>query len=358
MRDLALAWIIQQITSAPASSHKLWCTDENSLDHLPSADQHNELTVITNRWDIYLEAKAQKFNVEFSDFDLSKIADHSLDRIFYRVSKEKPIVHHLLNEAWRCLKVDGQLVLAGHKNEGVKTYIEKAAGLLGAPKKIQKSGNVYSAELQKHATYNPSLQLTASDYTLVRPLEASAQLLAPIFYTKPGLFGWNKIDQGSAFLIAQLPQILTAHSAPIASALDLGCGYGYLSLMAAQLPALTAITQWTMTDNNAAAIQIAQHNSQVNHINADVIAADAADSIKLKADLILCNPPFHQGFNQSGELTDKFIAATHRLLSDTGIAVFVINQFIPLERKAGALFKGVSTIADNGSFKVICLSHH
>ena len=124
MQDQALEWIIQQINCAPATSQNLWCTDENSLNSFPPADHSSQLAVITNRWDIYVEAKAQKFTVEFNDFDLSSIADDSLDHIFYRISKEKPLVHHLLNEAWRCLKKDGKLFVVGYKNEGIKTYIE------------------------------------------------------------------------------------------------------------------------------------------------------------------------------------------------------------------------------------------
>ena len=43
------------------------------------------------------------------------------------------------------------------------------------------------------------------------------------FYTKPGVYGWNKIDQGSKILIENISNDLSGVGA------DFGCGYGYIS---------------------------------------------------------------------------------------------------------------------------------
>ena len=123
--------------------------------------------------------------------------------------------------------------------------------------------------------------------------------------------------------------------------------------MTADLP----LEQRTLTDNNAAALHVARHNCELNNINADVIAADAGDQIQQTFDLILCNPPFHQGFSVDGDLTDKFILSTKRLLARHGTALFVVNQFIPLERKARQHFRQVNILANNGSFKLVTLGH-
>lgn len=173
--------------------------------------------------------------------------------------------------------------------------------------------------------------------------------------SKPGLFGWNKIDQGSQYLVDQLTSLLTARTGKPLNALDLGCGYGYLTLAATQLDACKTIAHWTMTDNNAAAVATAAHNINLNKIHAKVIAADCGDALNDTFDLILCNPPFHQGFSLEGDLTNRFLATAKRLLAPQGIAVFVVNQFIPLERKASGLFRNITTCASNGSFKVITL---
>lgn len=353
MNDLPLNWITQELANTRADSNArfLWCTDENALNTLPTALHQEQLLVITNRWDVADQAKTRGFNTEFNDFDCSVIADNSIDKIFYRVSKEKPLVHHLLNQAWRCLKPGGQLLLAGYKNEGTKTYIEKIAKLMGCGKNSEKNGPVYSAVLSKNTQYNSAQLLDDSDYRQPRPiaLDSGLQLLS-----KPGLFGWNKVDAGSALLIEQFKQ-LPPPAKPFNSCMDLGCGYGYLTIAAANLDNCKGIHQWLLTDNNAAALHLAHQNLLNNQLTGEVIAADAGRSIRAKVDLLLCNPPFHQGFGIDGDLTDKFLLSAKHLLTPQGIALFVVNQFIPLERKAAPLFSQIKPIIDNGSFKVIQL---
>ncbi|WP_331352463.1 class I SAM-dependent methyltransferase [Cellvibrio sp. UBA7671] len=353
MNDLALNWITQELTSIHADKNAriLWCTDENALNTLPAVLHHEQLLVLTNRWDVAEQAKARGFTTEFNDFDCSEITDNSLDKIFYRVSKEKPVVHHVLNQAWRCLKPGGQLLLAGYKNEGTKTYIEKIAKLLGSGKNIVKHGPVYSAELSKYNEYDAAELLDDSDYRQPRPIAPDSGLR---LFSKPGLFGWNKQDAGSALLIEQLKHLLPLPN-PFNSGADLGCGYGYLTIAAASLDICKDINHWILTDNNAAALELARQNLQHNQLNGEVIAADAGKGIRTKADLLLCNPPFHQGFGIDGDLTDKFLLSAKRLLAAQGIALFVVNQFIPLERKAAPLFSQIKVIIDNGSFKVIQL---
>lgn len=365
MSDVPLAWITQQLHSHVNSeqTQSLWCTDENALSGLPPCSLKGNLILITNRWDLAKEAEQKKFDAHFSDFDLSEVADNSLDYFFYRISKEKAVVHHLINEAWRCLKSNGILFIAGHKNEGIKTYAEKAAALFGSPKNSMKEGTAYFSRIEKSNAYNALQTLDDNHYAHLRTLSIDGYA----FESKPGLFGWNKIDQGSRYLIDHLTDILNSqpqHALDLGSALnlsnalDLGCGYGYLTLATAQLEVSKGITHWTLTDNNAAALQAAQHNLERQGIqHAKVIPADCGDSLAGHFDLILCNPPFHQGFGVEGDLTDRFLASTKRLLAPQGVAVFVVNQFIPLERKAHGLFHKVTTCAHNGSFKVISLAH-
>lgn len=354
MTDLAVAALTHHLLSLTKNQpgQFLWCTDENALNNLPLAFHHAGLLLMTNRWDVAEEAKARGFTTEFSDFDCSEIESASLDGFFYRVSKEKPLVHHLLNEAWRCLKPGAPLVLSGYKNDGTKTYIEKIAKLMGSEKHIQKDGACYSSVIYKQNVFSPEQLLDDSDYRMVRPI---AELSGYEVFSKPGLFGWAKIDAGSALLVEQIASALGDRQPQ--NCVDLGCGYGYLTLAAAQLDCCKSIKHWLLTDNNAAALSVAQRNIAAANLSGEVVPADAGRHIVHKADLLLCNPPFHQGFSTDGDLTDKFLESARQLLAADGVALFVVNQFIPLERKATGLFKHISTLVDNGSFKVIRLDH-
>jgi 16S rRNA (guanine1207-N2)-methyltransferase len=55
-------------------------------------------------------------------------------------------------------------------------------------------------------------------------------------------------------------------------------------------------------------------------------------------------------------LTDRFIGAAHRLLRPGGRALFVVNEFIPVERKASLLFKDVRLLSKSEGFKVVSLT--
>lgn len=361
MSDPAFQWLLQALQQNQ-QRQALWFLDENADDSWSSLRPDSAILLSSNRWDLAEQAGALGWQASFSDLDFSQIADNSLERVYYRVSKEKPLVHQLCNQAWRCLKPGGELFIAGLKNEGTKTYIDKLAKLWASDKNMQKQGLAYVARLSKQQPYQPELALDASDYASLRtisPPDAIADFLQPLkIYSKPGQFGWNKADQGSWLLVQHLGEFIATLPRPVNSCLDIGCGYGFLSLAASQLSQTRSISRWLLTDNNAAALIAAERNlSQIAapEKSIRVFPDNCAASLEEKVDLIICNPPFHQGFNVESELTDRFLQASKRLLNPGGRALFVVNQFIPLERKAKGLFHQVKTLLDNGSFKLVAL---
>ncbi|MEH6826070.1 MAG: methyltransferase [Motiliproteus sp.] len=344
--DLIEQSLQQQLSQHPAALAALWVVDEN-LPALSQIAPQAGIALLTNRCDLLQRGESLGWTVRFSDFDFSPWADASLDRVYYRVSKEKAVVHHVINQAWRVLKPGGQLRLLGAKQEGTKTYYDKARKLFGQGELDKLGKGDFAAVLTRSDADNVDLNLRLDDrdYPLLRPI-------AEDFISKPGLFGWDKLDQGSAFLAEHFSALWPRLSTPQPRVLDLGCGYGYLSAKAHQLGAASI----TATDNNAAALLACQQNFDRLGISGSVVSDDCGASQTERFDLVLCNPPFHQGFALEGELTERFVAAAARLTAFEGMALFVVNQFIPLERKAQGLFAEVDSFADNGSFKLIRLA--
>lgn len=346
MKDAAFELLKPELDKAPESS--LWIADENLLNQLSRVN--GNVQVITNRYDLMQQLQQAGWNTVFSDFDFSEIADHSLSRIVYRVSKEKPVVHHVINQAIRTLKPGGELCIAGLKNEGIKTYLDKAKKLFAGQIELVKSDkNTWMGVLQSPGEADTEL-LEDQRYAELREVAADEQYG---YQSKPGVYGWNKVDRGSAYLAEELPRFLDSMTAKPDSILDLGCGYGYLSL---QCAALLPDTMITATDNNAGAISACQANFAQAGIQGEVIADNCAEGVSEKYPMVICNPPFHQGFSTDGDLTDRFIASAHRHLQQDGIAAFVTNLHIPLERKAARWFKKIDIVADNGNFKLIRLA--
>lgn len=348
MIDHPFQLLQSQLNSSTAGALKrLWIVDENiSAKEIAAIQPTENLLALTNRQDVYQILQNNQFSAQLNDYDLSSLSTQGLDIIYYRVSKEKALVHYIINSAGRILKSGGQLCLAGYKKEGTKTYIDKSEDYLG--QLVQRQRGAKSSVLAcLQLTGKPGSVLDDKNYTQMSVVsEGDVD-----FSTKPGIFGWNKIDKGSAFLIEKLPDFLSGIEAPPQCVIDLGCGYGYLSVMAQRL----LKTRFLATDNNVTAIAACQLNFERHGISGEVVLDDCAQGIQEQGDIVLCNPPFHQGFDVEGNLTDRFIDSSWRLLKPGGRALFVVNSFIPLERKAKAHFSAIEMLANNGSFKLIVL---
>ena len=83
---------------------------------------------------------------------------------------------------------------------------------------------------------------------------------------------------------------------------------------------------------------------------------DCAQQLTERFDLVLCNPPFHQGFATSTDLTGRFLEAAAAHLAPGGAAVFVVNQFIGLEARARACFARSAVLRQQDGFKVVLLN--
>ncbi|MGK0499498.1 MAG: 16S rRNA (guanine1207-N2)-methyltransferase [Oceanicoccus sp.] len=353
MSDPAFQLLRSQLQQLDTDKRALWVVDENitavAIQSLLVIAVEGNITAVTNRYDVFNALERSNFTTLLNDFDFSPLAADSFDAVFYRISKEKPIVHHVINNAYDLLSTDGHLYLAGCKKEGVKTYVEKSKHLFGDCFDRQKGAA--GAQLAKFKKTDAA-GLSLDDKRYTESIDITYQDL--YFCSKPGVYGWKKIDQGSEFLIANLPAVLA--DIPLASppkVVDLGCGFGYLSVMASQL----CEAEFVATDNNISAVEQCRKNFTTHSVKGEVILDDCAAGITDKFNLLLCNPPFHQGFDVDSALTEKFVKAAQRLLTVDGKAFFVVNSFIPLEKKAKAYFNSVEPVANNGRFKLLLMAH-
>jgi 16S rRNA (guanine1207-N2)-methyltransferase len=341
----SLGVLVESALSATVG-RKLLVADENALG-LDFTRLTTDTEVLSNRFDIAELASQAGCTSHFSDYDFTRWSDDSLDIMVYRLSKEKPVVHHVANCAARKLRRGGQLVLLGAKQEGIKTFAKSVGALLNANAETDKHKDLYSVALVKSGS--PTFWLDDKNYPTLREV---TRLNGRPVLSKPGLFGWNKIDQGSAILAEYLPLFLKQAGDQSRTVLDLGCGYGYLSLAAAQYGNF----HFTATDNCSAAVSACRENFRIHGISGSVIADDCGSHIGSTFDTLLCNPPFHQGFQSDRQLTEKFLIQARRLLKSGGKCLFVVNQFVPLERLAADHFRHIATPITNRGFKLVTLA--
>lgn len=329
-----------------AEKPALWAVDENiSTADIPKPIEG--IQAVTNRIDVAQKLTELGWQCHFQDYQLLELHQQGIKTILLRIPKEKAQAHALINQAASLLKGTGKLILTGLKQEGIKGFIQRAESLSEEPAELWKSDKETwaSAISFKSPSANPTLD--DKDYSLLRQQPTDNYFT---FWSKPGIFGWDKIDKGSELLISHLSDLLNDSEKP-EKALDLGCGYGYLSVHTARLLNIPI----TATDNNAAAVIACKQNFETFRLSGEVFADNCAESITDRYPLIICNPPFHSGFGVENDLTDRFLASAAKHLTSQGCAIFVTNLHIPLERKAAVYFKQCETPITSPNFKLIKL---
>lgn len=150
-----------------------------------------------------------------------------------------------------------------------------------------------------------------------------------VFTSDHGVFSKDHIDEGSKFLLtalhAYMQQLKTEGSDRyrlLASgrALDMGCGYGVLGIVAKRLwPG----QQWTFADVNERALSLCRRNAKDNGLyEAEVISSDGFAKVEGNFELIISNPPIRTG---KATIYGMFEEAAARLVKG-GVFIVVIGK--------------------------------
>ena len=194
-----------------------------------------------------------------------------------------------------------------------------------------------------HPTFDPNLSIPAASEPTQYNLEKW-----PITLTNlSNVFAQNNLDIGTRFFLPHLG----AEQKHIQRIFDLGCGNGALGIAASQLNPDASIGFY---DDSYLAVYCAELNVNAAGINNPVHfnAMDCLTDEKLKADLILCNPPFHQDNTVGTQIALRMFQQAQRHLNDNGELRVVgnrhLNYHIPLKR----LFKEVTLLDSNKKFDI------
>lgn len=158
----------------------------------------------------------------------------------------------------------------------------------------------------------------------------------------PGVFSHGRLDAGSALLLDTLP------AAGLAGAvLDVGCGAGVLSAVLAQRGARV-----TAVDVSAAAVAATQQTLQRNGLDGAVRLSDLYAAVDGTFDVIVTNPPFHDGTRRTTDITRRLIAEAPARLRAQGELWLVANQGLPYGDWLREAFAAVEVAAENRHFRV------
>lgn len=160
--------------------------------------------------------------------------------------------------------------------------------------------------------------------------------------TQPGVFSWDRLDPGSALLLATLPE-LSGRGA------DFGCGIGVLARAILASPAVTAMM---LIDIDRRAVEMARRN--VSDPRAEIRWADirTPDAGLTRLDFVVMNPPFHDGGTEDQSLGQAFIRRAAESLRPGGTLWLTANAHLPYEAPLAQSFKTVTLKASAGGYKI------
>lgn len=258
------------------------------------------------------------------------------DAALLRLPKVKAELEMAAHQVMARVRAGGGLVVYGGNDEGARTMAKRLAALDAEPVTIASEGHGRVISLARGAG-----AIVRGDLAAWRHEGGITLAGTPLkWISYPGLFAGGALDDATAFLLANLPPLPAA-----ARVLDFGCGTGVI----------------------AAGIHLAAPGSTVFALDSDTLALEAVrenvpsavrlvgtnlDPAEPKLDLIVSNPPIHDGIAESLDVIQALIKRAPKLLRRNGRLMLVVQRRIPLQHDFAAAFKSVDIVADDGRFRV------
>ena len=134
------------------------------------------------------------------------------------------------------------------------------------------------------------------------------------FISDNGVFSKDRIDYGSRLLV----DTYLKNKKEINNFLDVGCGYGFVSILLAKVLGINGVG----VDVNRRALKLAEENAKLNKVNVEFKESNCYENIDGRYDLIISNPPIRAGKN----IVLSILRGASDYLSDNGELWFVIRK--------------------------------
>lgn len=265
-------------------------------------------------------------------------AENAYEAVFVLLPKSTMEGRYLLSLGLTALKTGGYIYVAADNKAG-GTRIK---GMLEA------FGCSIGQEISKHkCRFVKGIATHIDTEAVAKALEDGAMhgVEETGFIAQPGIYGWDKIDAGSALLADHIPADLSGEVA------DFGCGYGYLSRHV--LERCAGIKELYALDADARALEAARENLS-GYVHVYYRWADLKDAgdIPAQLDAVIMNPPFHEGKDTDDGIGAAFIRNAAASLKPRGRLYMVANAHLPYEPVLKEAFSSVERLAQDNGFKV------
>jgi 16S rRNA (guanine1207-N2)-methyltransferase len=266
------------------------------------------------------------------------------DLVLSLLPKGRAVWEQTVLDAAAVLRPGGDLILAGANDAGIKTAAKFVERVFGQAIVLGYRGGCRAIRAARPA----AIELPESDYYDWRIREEKVAGTQLAYATKPGLFSWQRLDDGTRLLI----EALYAHPLePDDRVLDLGSGCGILSLVAARQAVHGSVVA---VDADCRAVEATQRTLAYNRMSdAQTMASDCAWAVRDQAfTTVVTNPPFHRERDTTYAVVEQIVCDAARLLLPGGRLYLVANRFLRYGQLIEESFGNVTPLRQTNRYTV------
>jgi 16S rRNA (guanine1207-N2)-methyltransferase len=274
----------------------------------------------------------------------------TFDHVLAHLPKGRAAWQQTILDAAQLLRVDGTFYLTGANQSGIKSAAKYVKQIFGSVSVLGYRGGCRVLYADKPAQRPAPPANAADDYYTWRTIQAQVGEGTFTYATKPGLFAWKQLDQGTRLLLK------TLQTHPLRAddrVWDIGCGGGPLTVLAARQANRGHVVA---TDVDLRAEQATQKTVQLNKLqNVQVLLSDCAEELDGQTfSAVVTNPPFHQARATTYAIAEQIINEAARLLEPGGRIYLVANSFLQYKPMLDQAFGDAQLLAQTRGFKVWC----
>jgi 23S rRNA (guanine1835-N2)-methyltransferase len=299
--------------------------------------------------DSYLSQQATRFNLVQNDLpepdgslmNSLEPLNKRYDLVLIKVPKTMAFLEDQLIRLRPALTASSKVVLAGMiKNlaPSVWTLVERLLGATTTSLARKKARLIF-------AEPDPGKPMPSNPYPTGYRLENSRYWIS----NYSNVFSREKLDIGTRFFLQHI-----THRVEKCDIVDLGCGNGVVGLIAAERNPAASVH---FIDESYMAIASARDNFSRAFGQQRVATFTIRDGLRdfqtESADLILCNPPFHQQHTVGDQIAYGMFKQSRKILRSRGELWVIGNRHLPYRSYLDRFFGSHRVIASNSKFVIL-----
>ena len=293
---------------------------------------------ITTYTDSYVSARAIQLNTQGKVNPINNLGQLSetYDYVLIRIPKTMSFFEDILCHLSGHLDTNSKIICGSMLKHLAKSSFDLLGKIIGDT----------STSLAKKKARLVFVDFKRSKVVSPYPKSVAMEGFRAPFSHESNLFSGEKLDIGTRFLLEHLPSGISG------TILDLGSGNGIVGIAAKKI---NPKAQIIFCDDSAMAIKSSEANygslfqDHAHYEWTNCYENQSAESV----DLVLCNPPFHQGTTIGDFIAWQMFQDAHYVLKKGGRIRVIGNSHLLYQQSLKKIFGGFQILATNQKFMIV-----